>query len=81
MWDSRALTVWAFTTQWTTVHHFGPAGFVVGQLAEIGIVPGGDALGVEVNDRELDLEAAIGGSPLAAARGWCLPSGLGPLLP
>jgi hypothetical protein len=26
-------------------HHFGQAGFVDGQLAEIGIVPGGDALG------------------------------------
>ena len=40
-------------------HHLGQAGFVNGQLTEIGIIPGGDALGVEVNDRLLDLGAAI----------------------
>ena len=41
-------------------HLFGQAGFDDGQLAEIGIVPGGDALGAEINDRHLDLGAAIG---------------------
>jgi hypothetical protein len=41
-------------------HHFGQAGFVDGQLAGIGIIPGGDALGVEIHHRHLDLGAAIG---------------------
>jgi hypothetical protein len=66
-------------------HHFGKAGFINGQLAEIGIVPRGDALGVEVNDRHLDLGAAIGDflwwAPHAGGGGWHLPSGLVPLSP
>jgi hypothetical protein len=43
-----------------SAHHFGQAEFDDGQLAEIRVVPGSDALGAEVNDRHLDLEAAIG---------------------
>jgi hypothetical protein len=58
MAGSTAVETWRLPPAAT--HHFGQAGFDDGWLAEIGIIPGGDALGVEVSDRHLDLEAAIG---------------------
>ena len=59
------LLVGAFTAMNTmsaiaSAHHFGQAVFDDGQLAEIRVVPGSDALGADVNDRHLDLEAPIG---------------------
>ena len=41
-------------------HHGIETRLIDGELAEIGIVPGGDALSVEINHRHLDVRAAIG---------------------
>lgn len=41
-------------------HHRSQAQLIHRQLAQVGIIPGGDALGVEVHHRYVNMWAAIG---------------------
>ena len=56
----HALLTMAFLAAAGTAHHGIEAGLIHRQTAEVGIVPGGDALGVEIHHRHLDLGAAVG---------------------